>query len=277
MLNNSFREMSTAGAQFYDIYDSYLKYFPGPHTKIYDFLEGIRLFIAKRVKKNQETLDPNVPRDFIDCFLIQMEKVNFSHLDASSTDVLDCMSHNTQTEKPFDPTYFLSRAVSNVICSIVFGDRFDYEDKDFQALMEMLNNSFREMSTAWAQAREIDDKEEGDCTSYLHDEDCQLHTASHLFGRSSLSLQFYDIYDSYLKYFPGPHTKIDDFLEGIRLFIAKKVKKNQETLDPNVPRDFIDCFLIQMEKVSYYHFQGGKHQEFDCRGHNRNRGGTSVQ
>ncbi|XP_042299564.1 cytochrome P450 2G1-like [Sceloporus undulatus] len=113
-------------------------------------------------------------------------------------------------EKPFDPTYFLSRAVSNVICSIVFGDRFDYADKDFQALMEMMNNSFREMSTAWA--------------------------------------QFYDIYDSYLKYFPGPHTKIDDILEDMRLFIAKRVKKNQETLDSNVPRDFIDCFLIQMEK-----------------------------
>nr|XP_056701801.1 cytochrome P450 2G1-like [Euleptes europaea] len=113
-------------------------------------------------------------------------------------------------EKPFEPTYFLSRAVSNVICSIVFGNRFDYEDKEFQALMEMMNNSFREMSTAWA--------------------------------------QIYDIYASILKYFPGPHTKIYDILEDMRLFIAKRVKKNQETLDLNSPRDFIDCFLIQMEK-----------------------------
>ncbi|KAH0631504.1 hypothetical protein JD844_005848 [Phrynosoma platyrhinos] len=113
-------------------------------------------------------------------------------------------------EKPFDPTYFLSRAVSNIICSIVFGNRFDYEDKDFQALMEMLNNSFREMSTAWA--------------------------------------QFYDIYASFLKYFPGPHTKIYDILEDMRCFISKRIKKNKETLDPNFPRDFIDSFLIQMEK-----------------------------
>uniref|UniRef100_A0ACB8FTE7 Cytochrome P450 2G1 n=1 Tax=Sphaerodactylus townsendi TaxID=933632 RepID=A0ACB8FTE7_9SAUR len=113
-------------------------------------------------------------------------------------------------EKLFDPTYILSRAVSNVICSIVFGNRFDYEDKEFQAMMEIMNNSFREMSTAWA--------------------------------------QFYDIYASFLKYFPGPHTKIYDMLEDMRLFIAGKVKKNQETLDLNSPRDFIDCFLIQMEK-----------------------------
>uniref|UniRef100_A0ACB8FTA8 Cytochrome P450 2G1 n=1 Tax=Sphaerodactylus townsendi TaxID=933632 RepID=A0ACB8FTA8_9SAUR len=113
-------------------------------------------------------------------------------------------------EKPFEPTYFLSRAVSNIICSIVFGNRFDYQDKEFQALMEMINNSFQEMSTAWA--------------------------------------QFYDIYVGFLKYFPGPHTKIYDKLEDIRLFIAKRAKKNRETLDPNNPRDFIDCFLNQMEK-----------------------------
>ncbi|XP_060114378.1 cytochrome P450 2G1-like [Heteronotia binoei] len=112
--------------------------------------------------------------------------------------------------KPFDPTFFLSRAVSNVICSIVFGNRFDYQDKEFQALMEMMNNSFREMSTAWA--------------------------------------QFYDIYANILKYFPGPHTKIYDILEDMIRFIAKRVKDNQATLDLNSPRDFIDCFLIQMEK-----------------------------
>ncbi|XP_067317000.1 cytochrome P450 2G1-like [Anolis sagrei] len=113
-------------------------------------------------------------------------------------------------EKPFDPTYFLSRAVSNVICSIVFGDRFDYEDKEFQALMEMMNNSFRELSTSWS--------------------------------------QLYDMYENLLKYFPGPHTKIYDILEDMIRFIAKKVKKNKDTFDPNYPRDFIDCFLAQMEK-----------------------------
>ncbi|CAM4618289.1 unnamed protein product [Lepidochelys kempii] len=38
---------------------------------------------------------------------------------------------------PFDPTYFLSRTVSNVISSVVFGDRFDYEDKEFPSLLSM--------------------------------------------------------------------------------------------------------------------------------------------
>ncbi|KAJ7304426.1 hypothetical protein JRQ81_011985 [Phrynocephalus forsythii] len=74
MMNNSFREVSSAWSQFYDIYADFLKYFPGPHTKIYDILEEMRVFIAERVKQNQKTLDLNCPRDFIDCFLIQMEK-----------------------------------------------------------------------------------------------------------------------------------------------------------------------------------------------------------
>ncbi|KAM6428616.1 cytochrome P450 2G1-like [Liasis olivaceus] len=113
-------------------------------------------------------------------------------------------------EKPFNPIFFLSCAVSNVICSIVFGNRFDYKDKEFLDLLKMINDLFREMSTGWS--------------------------------------QIYDMYTNLLKYFPGPHTKVYDILEGMRLFIAKRVMKNKETLDPNSPRDYIDCFLIQMEK-----------------------------
>nr|XP_060623081.1 cytochrome P450 2G1-like [Anolis sagrei ordinatus] len=66
-------KMVSLFVQFYDIYSNYLNYIPGIYSKIYDCMD-IKLFIAKRIKKNQETLDPNFPRDYIDCFLIQMEK-----------------------------------------------------------------------------------------------------------------------------------------------------------------------------------------------------------
>uniref|UniRef100_F6S323 Cytochrome P450 n=1 Tax=Ornithorhynchus anatinus TaxID=9258 RepID=F6S323_ORNAN len=54
---------------------------------------------------------------------------------------------------PFDPTFFLSRTVSNVISSVVFGHRFDYEDKRFLSLLHVINESFIQMSTPWAQER----------------------------------------------------------------------------------------------------------------------------
>lgn len=60
-------------------------------------------------------------------------------------------SHCLPLGAPIDPTFYLSRTVSNVICSVVFGKRFDYEDKCFQNLMKLINESFVEMSKPWAQ------------------------------------------------------------------------------------------------------------------------------
>ncbi|XP_015669368.1 cytochrome P450 2G1-like isoform X7 [Protobothrops mucrosquamatus] len=110
----------------------------------------------------------------------------------------------------FDPTFFLSRTVSNVISSVVFGSRFDYEDKTFLSLLQMINESFIEMSTPLA--------------------------------------QLYDMYSCIMQYLPGRHNRIYYLVEELKDFIAEKIKSNQATLDSNNPRDFIDCFLIQMEK-----------------------------
>lgn len=37
----------------------------------------------------------------------------------------------------------IMNAVSNIICSIVFGDRFDYDNKRFANLLEILNENLR--------------------------------------------------------------------------------------------------------------------------------------
>nr|XP_021519697.1 cytochrome P450 2G1 [Meriones unguiculatus] len=109
---------------------------------------------------------------------------------------------------PIDPTLYLSRTVSNVICSVVFGKRFDYEDKLFQSLMKMINESFVEMSMPWA--------------------------------------QLYDMYGRVLQYFPGRHNHLYNLIENLKDFIASRVKINEASFDPSDPRDFIDCFLIKI-------------------------------
>ncbi|XP_029329718.1 cytochrome P450 2C38 isoform X2 [Mus caroli] len=53
---------------------------------------------------------------------------------------------------PCDPTFILSCAPCNVICSIIFQDRFDYKDKDFLMLMEKLNENIKILSSPWLQA-----------------------------------------------------------------------------------------------------------------------------
>ncbi|XP_025251909.1 cytochrome P450 2C20-like isoform X2 [Theropithecus gelada] len=55
---------------------------------------------------------------------------------------------------PCDPTFILGCAPCNVICSIVFQNRFQYEDKNFLTLMERFNENFRIASTPWIQEKD---------------------------------------------------------------------------------------------------------------------------
>uniref|UniRef100_A0A3B4Z470 Uncharacterized protein n=1 Tax=Stegastes partitus TaxID=144197 RepID=A0A3B4Z470_9TELE len=42
--------------------------------------------------------------------------------------------------KPFDPHLIMNNVVSNIICSLVFGHRFEYSDEKFQKLLGMLDD-----------------------------------------------------------------------------------------------------------------------------------------
>ncbi|NXN59776.1 CP2CT protein, partial [Rynchops niger] len=111
---------------------------------------------------------------------------------------------------PFDPTFMLSCAVSNVICSIVFGRRYDYKDKKFLALMNNMDNIFKMMNSYWG--------------------------------------QLYQMFSHILDYLPGPHNKIFKEFDALKAFVAEEVKIHQASLDPSSPQDFIDCFLTKMQE-----------------------------
>ncbi|XP_030075852.1 cytochrome P450 2G1 [Microcaecilia unicolor] len=301
MINESFQLSSSFWGQMYTSYTNIMDYLPGPHNKIFQCLQNLADFIKEKVKQNQETLDPDNLRDFIDCFLIKMQQLykkygpvftiymglrrvvvicgydavkealitrseDFSERgDLPSFDKVfrkhgvafsngetwkqlrrftlstlrdfgfgkrsienrvqeeaKCLVEEFRKKKemPFDPTFFFSQATSNVICSIVFGNRFDYEDKEFLTLLQMINESFQLSSSFWG--------------------------------------QMYTSYTNIMDYLPGPHNKIFQCLQNLADFIKEKVKQNQETLDPDNLRDFIDCFLIKMQQekqnpVSEFH------------------------
>ncbi|XP_065276803.1 cytochrome P450 2F3-like isoform X2 [Emys orbicularis] len=76
---------------------------------------------------------------------------------------------------PFDPTFLISRAVANVICSIVFGDRFDYQDGSFLTLVGLINQNFQLLSSPWGQ-------ENQDPLSYFHTETLVMTTHNLFFA-----------------------------------------------------------------------------------------------
>ncbi|XP_063793894.1 cytochrome P450 2C23-like [Pseudophryne corroboree] len=111
---------------------------------------------------------------------------------------------------PFDPEYLLRQAVSNVICSVVFGERFDYEDKKFITLL-----------------------------SYIMDFVQLINTASG---------QLLNIFPTLMTYVPGPHQKLFPTFQKMKDFVKDMVRTHKNTLDMDCPRDYIDCFLIRMEE-----------------------------
>lgn len=122
---------------------------------------------------------------------------------------------------PLDPTYLLTLAISNVICSVVFGERFEYDDEKFLRLLALLKEAFRINSSIG-----------------------QLLNA--------LPKCFHK--------FPGPHQKSLKNIYSVKEFVIDKVKEHQKTVDLTCPRDFIDCYLIKMEEENEipnteFHFQ----------------------
>ncbi|XP_053545084.1 cytochrome P450 2G1-like [Bombina bombina] len=111
---------------------------------------------------------------------------------------------------PTDPARLVMDAVSSVFCSIIFGNRFEFEDERFSKIFSFSEETLSLMGTPWAQLE--------------------------------------DTIPELMKYIPGPHKKIVDVSEELVACIQKRVEINQATLDPACPRDYIDCFLIKMEQ-----------------------------
>ncbi|KAL8220002.1 UNVERIFIED_CONTAM: hypothetical protein K2H54_037600 [Gekko kuhli] len=113
-------------------------------------------------------------------------------------------------EKPFDPVFIISRAVSNVICSVVFGDRFEYDDEKFLILNRLITERFRVASSPVA--------------------------------------QLYNIFPEIMEKIPGPHHKGSKCSQEIINFILERIEMRKALLDPCMPQNYIDCFLAKMEQ-----------------------------
>ncbi|XP_066548420.1 cytochrome P450 2J2 [Amia ocellicauda] len=112
--------------------------------------------------------------------------------------------------KPFDPQYVFSNAISNIICSVVFGDRFEYTDTHFLELLHLIDETLKLQGSTW--------------------------------------FQIYNAFPQIMKRIPGPHNKVFSNWETVIAFVKSKIDAHKVDWDPSCPRDYIDCYLDEIEK-----------------------------
>ncbi|KAJ1173414.1 hypothetical protein NDU88_005250 [Pleurodeles waltl] len=121
-----------------------------------------------------------------------------------------CSAFKTKNGRPFDPHFLINNAVSNVICSIIFGDRFEYDDNKFQNVLKLFEDIVHAGSDILLQLTNV------------------IPVLVHVPGVAS---KFFRAQDN-----------LFDFLRGI-------ITEHKESWDPNVKRDFIDAFFEEVQKA----------------------------
>ncbi|XP_047710729.1 cytochrome P450 2U1 isoform X2 [Prionailurus viverrinus] len=113
-------------------------------------------------------------------------------------------------EDPFNPFPILNNAVSNIICSLCFGQRFDYTNSEFKKMLNLMSRAL---------------------------EIC-LNTQLLLVNICS-----------WLYYLPfGPFKELRQIEKDITTFLKKIIKDHRESLDVENPQDFIDMYLLHVDE-----------------------------
>ncbi|XP_066275401.1 cytochrome P450 2D26-like [Branchiostoma lanceolatum] len=120
--------------------------------------------------------------------------------------------------QPFNIKHLMQNAVSNIICSIVFGKRFEYGDPEFLWLIEVLNDN-------------VNVKPSEDLLANIHP------ALRHLpFGSPE-------------------QRKLAKSTSKLQTYCRGQIETHRETFDPNDIRDFIDAFLLEQQHAGGEHAQ----------------------
>ncbi|CAG5928473.1 unnamed protein product [Menidia menidia] len=112
--------------------------------------------------------------------------------------------------KPFETTMHLNCAVSNIICSMVYGNRFEYDDPEFTSLVDRTNRSIQLTGSA--------------------------------------SLEVYSAFPLLSAWF-GPSKEYLNLVTTTRKQNSVLLNKLRETLNPQMCRGFVDAYLVRQQQL----------------------------
>uniref|UniRef100_A0A3P9N830 Cytochrome P450, family 2, subfamily N, polypeptide 13 n=1 Tax=Poecilia reticulata TaxID=8081 RepID=A0A3P9N830_POERE len=120
-----------------------------------------------------------------------------------------CLVYPTPAGGNRDPAGLFNNAVSNIICQLVMGKRYDYTDHRFQTMLKYMSEVIWLEGSIWG--------------------------------------ELYRAFPSVMKYLPGTHNKIFRIYDSILDFLHEEIQEHKKDLDDSNPRDYIDSFLIELE------------------------------
>uniref|UniRef100_A0A673CGV3 Uncharacterized protein n=1 Tax=Sphaeramia orbicularis TaxID=375764 RepID=A0A673CGV3_9TELE len=115
---------------------------------------------------------------------------------------------STRASQLEGPGQLLTNAVSNIISSMVYGSRFDYEDPEFIALIDRMNQS----------------------------------------NLILLLQQFYNAFPAIGKWFSGAQKEFQKLQVLVREYNLKVFHQLKETLNPHMCRGFVDAFFVRQQQ-----------------------------
>ncbi|XP_007480556.1 cytochrome P450 2J2-like [Monodelphis domestica] len=112
--------------------------------------------------------------------------------------------------QPFDPHFQINNAVSNIICSVTFGNRFEYHDSQFRELLKILDEAMM-LQTKW---------------------ECQ----------------FFEMFPRIMKFLPGAHKKLFREWKKLESFVLDIIRQHKENPNSEEAQDFIEAYLTELSK-----------------------------
>ncbi|XP_037612192.1 cytochrome P450 2F2-like [Sebastes umbrosus] len=107
------------------------------------------------------------------------------------------------------PQVMFHNAASNIICQVLFGTRYDYDDNFIKVVVQCFKENSKIANGPWAM-----------------------------------------LYDSFpmIRNLPLPFMKAFKNIETCKKFATRHIAEHKETKVPGQPRDFLDCYLDELDK-----------------------------